>query len=202
MRCPSCGFDNPEGMKFCGECAAPLKNRCPNCGFENPPRFKFCGECAAPLTNKVRSSEFGVHGQWKSQAESPEPTVESAESGPAPAERRQLTVMFCALVGSTALSAQLDPEELRTVVQAYQAACATVIERYEGHIAQYLGDGLLVYFGYPVAHEDDAQRAVRAGLEIVGAIHELPLPHMQLQRPLQVRIGIHTGLVVAGAVHL
>src|SRR5713226_8241649 len=85
-------------------------------------------------------------------------------------ERRQLTVMFCDLVGSTALSARLDPEELREVVRTYQQTSAAVIERFEGHIAQYLGDGLLVYFGYPVAHEDDAARAVRAGLEIVETI--------------------------------
>ena len=89
------------------------------------------------------------------------------------AERRQLTVLFCDLVGSTALSAQLDPEELREVVRAYQDTCAKVIARFDGHIAQYLGDGLLVYFGYPLAHEDDAQRAVRAGLGIVEALEQL-----------------------------
>ena len=96
---------------------------------------------------------------------------------PAQAERRQLTVLFCDLVDSTALASQLDPEELRQVVRAYQATCAKVIARFEGHIAQYLGDGLLVYFGYPLAHEDDAQRAVRAGLGIVeamGQLHHLP----------------------------
>src|SRR4029450_8420896 len=86
------------------------------------------------------------------------------ESQPSEAERRQLTVLFCDLVESTVLAARLDPEELRGVVQAYQETCAKLIARYEGHIAQYLGDGLLVYFGYPLAHEDDAQRAVRAGL--------------------------------------
>ncbi|MBI3798619.1 MAG: AAA family ATPase [Deltaproteobacteria bacterium] len=92
-------------------------------------------------------------------------------------ERRQLTVMFCDVVGSTALSEQLDPEELREVIRAYQETCAGVIGRFEGHIAQYLGDGLLVYFGYPVAHEDDAQRAVRAGLEIVAALQKwVPSP--------------------------
>src|SRR2546422_5133439 len=96
------------------------------------------------------------------------------------AERRQLTVMFCDLVGSTPLSQQLDPEELREVILAYQEACAQVIQRLEGYLARYVGDGLLVYFGYPQAHEDDAQRAVRAGLGIVGAIHELPLPHTRL----------------------
>src|SRR5207245_3953092 len=89
------------------------------------------------------------------------------------AERSKLTVLFCDLVGSTALSAQLDPEDLREVVRAYQETCATVIARFDGHIAQYLGDGLLVYFGYPLAHEDDAQRAVRAGLGIVDALERL-----------------------------
>src|SRR6266446_960389 len=114
------------------------------------------------------------------------------------AERRQLTVMFCDLVDSTVLSGRLDPEDLREVVRAYQTTCAEVIQRFDGHIAQYLGDGLLVYFGYPQAHEDDAQRAVRAGLGIVEAMETLPLPNIRLLHPLQVRIGIHTGLVVAG----
>src|SRR5262245_45351890 len=101
---------------------------------------------------------------------------------PAPdAERRQLTVMFCDLVDSTALSSQLDPEDLREVVRAYQAVCAEVIQRFDGHIAQYLGDGLLVYFGYPQAHEDDAQRAVRTGLGIVEAMATLN-PRLE-QRP-------------------
>ncbi|HEV8713011.1 MAG TPA: adenylate/guanylate cyclase domain-containing protein, partial [Candidatus Binatia bacterium] len=133
-------------------------------------------------------------------------------------ERRQLTVMFCDLVGSTTLSEQLDPEELHAVIRAYQEVCAGTISHYEGHIAQYLGDGLLVYFGYPAAHEDDAARAVRAGLEIITAIQKTvpsplvgagqsrarqqaanaPLPHGRGSEfpPLQVRIGIHTGPVV------
>src|SRR5712692_3667368 len=100
----------------------------------------------------------------------PVPLVEPRPPVPPDAERRQLTVLFCDLVDSTALSSQLDPEELREVVRAYQETCAKVIARFEGHIAQYLGDGLLVYFGYPVAHEDDAQRAVRTGLGIVAAM--------------------------------
>ncbi|MBI3801339.1 MAG: AAA family ATPase, partial [Deltaproteobacteria bacterium] len=123
-------------------------------------------------------------------------------------ERRQLTVMFCDLVGSTALSARLDPEELRDIVRAYQQTCAGVILRHEGSIAQYLGDGLLVYFGYPVAHEDDARRAMRAGLEIIANLQQqvpsAPVGEGQGEgaavssRTLQVRIGIHTGLVVVG----
>jgi predicted ATPase/class 3 adenylate cyclase len=128
----------------------------------------------------------------------------------ASAERRQLTVMFCDLVGSTALSARLDPEELREVVRQYQQTCAEAIYRHEGYIAQYLGDGLLVYFGYPTAHEDDARRAVRAGLEILEALRR-PVPSPTRGEgqgeglagarhavPLQVRVGIHTGLVVIG----
>src|SRR5207245_2689280 len=114
----------------------------------------------------------------------------SADPRPADAERRQLTVLFCDLVDSTMLASQLDPEELREVVRAYQEACAKVTARFEGHIAQYLGDGLLVYFGYPLAHEDDAQRAVRAGLGMVEAMRKL---NARLQHPLQVRLGIHTG---------
>jgi class 3 adenylate cyclase/predicted ATPase len=115
------------------------------------------------------------------------------------AERRQLTVIFCDLVDSTKLSSQLDPEEYRDVVRAYQSACTEVIQRYDGHIAQLLGDGLLIYFGYPHAHEDDAQRAVRAGLSMLAAMGDL---HQVLQQDqgiqLGVRLGIHTGLVVVG----
>ena len=116
------------------------------------------------------------------------------------AERRQLTVMFCDLVDSTRLSSQLDPEDYRNVVRMYQTACTEVIQRYEGHIAQLLGDGLLVYFGYPAAHEDDAQRAVRAGLGILEAVEALNTS-LELAKgiTLAVRLGIHTGLVVVGA---
>ena len=111
------------------------------------------------------------------------------------AERRQLTVMFCDMVGSTTLSAQLDLEEYRELVRAYQQASAAVIDRFDGYIAQYLGDGLLIYFGYPAAHEDDAARAVRVGFRIIEAMHAL---NTRLTHPLQVRIGIHTGPVVVG----
>src|SRR6266536_1020578 len=110
------------------------------------------------------------------------------------AERRQLTVMFCDLVDSTALSSQLDPEDFRDVVRAYQDASTAVIQRFDGYIAQLLGDGLLVYFGYPYAHEDDAQRAVRAGLGVVEAMGQLNLRLTQERGvSLAVRLGIHTG---------
>ena len=118
---------------------------------------------------------------------------------PPEAERRQLTVLFCDLNDSTALARRLDPEEFREVVRAYQATCTEVIQHFDGHVAQYLGDGLLVYYGYPQAHEDDAQRAIRTGLGILQALETL---NIRLEREhavqLAARIGIHTGLVVVG----
>lgn len=112
---------------------------------------------------------------------------------PSDGERRHIAVMFCDLVGSTALSEQLDPEDLRTLMQAYQKVCGGAVERYGGHVAQYLGDGIMIYFGWPQAHEDDAERAVRVGRDIIGAIKSIPAP-----RPLQVHIGIASGMVVIG----
>jgi predicted ATPase/class 3 adenylate cyclase len=135
--------------------------------------------------------------------EAPPAQPESPPAAPrAPdAERRQLTVLFCDLVDSTVLASQLDPEDWREVVRAYQDTCAKVIARFEGHIAQYLGDGLLVYFGYPRAHEDDAQRAVRAGLGMVEAMGPLNARLSQEHGvQLDVRLGIHTGQVVVGEI--
>jgi predicted ATPase/class 3 adenylate cyclase len=111
------------------------------------------------------------------------------------AERRQLTVMFCDLVGSTSLSAQLDPEDLREVIGAYHRCCATIVEQHAGFVAKYMGDGVLIYFGYPQADEHDAERAVQTGLSLVGAVSKLAAPDGS---PLRVRIGIATGLVVVG----
>jgi class 3 adenylate cyclase len=107
------------------------------------------------------------------------------------AERRQVTVMFCDLVGSTALSARLDPEDLREIIRSYQACVATTIQHFEGFIARYVGDGVLIYFGWPEARETDAERAVRAGLGVAAAVSKTPLGG----QPAQVRIGIATGLV-------
>ena len=111
------------------------------------------------------------------------------------AERRHLTVMICDLVGSTALSARLDPEDMRAVIDAYHAACARITLTYDGFLAEFRGDGILAYFGYPRAHEDDAERTVRAGLDIIAAVARL---ETRAAEPLAVRIGIATGLVVIG----
>src|SRR6266571_7453734 len=143
-------------------------------------------------------------GDTKASAETASPPAlpiqQPSHSEPPPmatstpeAERRQLTVMFCDLVDSTKLSSQLDPEDWRDVVRAYQTVSTEVVQRYDGHVAQLLGDGLLIYFGYPQAHEDDAQRAVRAGLGMLAAMGEL---NSRLQEAkgiqLAIRVGIHT----------
>jgi class 3 adenylate cyclase len=175
------------------------------------PSAKFCGECGTALTSKSKGKRQKSKGKnedskEKRKSQNSEPRTQNSEL--TAAERRQLTVMFCDLVDSTALSARLDPEEWREVVRAYQQTSATVVEWFDGYIAQYLGDGLLVYFGYPVAHEDDAARAVRTGLEIITALQkQVPSPLVGegqgegatgKERKLQVRIGIHTGPVVVG----
>src|SRR5918998_2052810 len=110
----------------------------------------------------------------------------SAPSAPPEAERRRLTVMFCDLVGSTALSRRLDPEEMREVLRAYQNAVAGEVARFEGHVAKFMGDGVLCYFGWPRAHEDDAERAVRAGLAVAAAVGRLASP---AEGPLAARVG-------------
>src|SRR6266852_1140412 len=131
-------------------------------------------------------------------ARTAEPVAQPVAGSEAPrdaAERRQVTVMFSDLVGSTALSARMDPEDLREVISAYQNCVAETVRRFGGFVARYMGDGVLVYFGYPEAHEDDAERAVRAGLDLVTAVTGLATA---ARAPLQTRVGIATGLVVVG----
>ena len=123
---------------------------------------------------------------------SPQPALTEPKSQDT-AERRQVTVMFSDLVGSTALSARMDPEDLREVISAYQKCVAETVCRFGGFVAKYMGDGVLIYFGYPQAHEDDAERAVRAGLELIAAVTTLKSP-----ASLQTRVGIATGMVVVG----
>jgi class 3 adenylate cyclase/tetratricopeptide (TPR) repeat protein len=160
---------------------------CGECGFANEPGDLFCGGCAAPLAKSARAR----------QADSKKPETEEARSYAFEGARRQLTVMFCDLVGSTLISEQLDPEEMTGLLTAYRIVCAEVVERYGGFIGNFMGDGLLIYFGYPQAHEDDPQRAIRAGLSIISAVDALNDDFSHQEVRLSVRIGINTGLVVA-----
>ena len=155
MRCSKCGSDNPEDKRFCADCGAPLANRCPKCGAENPPGKRFCGDCGAALTRSAAA------------------TVAAPPRIAASGERRHLTILFCDLVGSTEIAAQLDPEEWREMVAGYHRAAAEAITRFGGYVAKYLGDGVMAYFGWPEAHDNDGERAARAGLAILEAVLKL-----------------------------
>src|SRR5262249_31344735 len=131
MRCASCGVENPEAAKFCEECGTPFVRICPSCGQQVRPTVKFCPECGTALKSDSKPAPA------KSRKRQGAPRARKAtRPTSAEAERRQLTVMFCDLVGSTPLSQQLDPEELRTVILAYQETCAQAIRRFEGHLAR------------------------------------------------------------------
>ena len=192
MQCRHCQHENKPTARFCESCGAALARRCPSCGEDLGPQARFCAACGAD----VQGSGARVQGSG------PEPRTPTPDTRPE-GERRQLTVLFCDLVGSTELSARLDPEEMGDVVRAYYEMVDEVVRRFDGHVAKYLGDGVLVYFGYPQAHEDDPVRAITAAL---GMLVDLPVLNARVQervpqmrdRSLAVRMGVHTGLVVVG----
>jgi len=179
MRCSKCGGDNREGRKFCATCGALLVLACGKCGASNQPGERFCGECGAGLAE--------VAGP-----KSPEVTPITASAN---GERRHLTVLFCDLVGSTEIASRLDPEEWRELAASYHRAAADAITRFGGHVAKYLGDGVMAFFGYPEAHENDAERAVRAGLQLLDSLARLNETSSHHPR-LVARIGIDSGAVV------
>jgi class 3 adenylate cyclase len=181
MRCSKCGRDNREGRKFCTSCGTPLVAACPKCGAPSRPDESFCGECGTALGDAAQAADADTA-----------PIAASAGG-----ERRHLTVLFCDLVGSTEIAGRLDPEEWRETVAAYHRAAAEAVTRYGGHVAKYLGDGVMAFFGYPEAHDNDAERAARAGLAMLDAIAKLG---SQAGHPkLVARVGIDSGAVVVGA---
>jgi class 3 adenylate cyclase/tetratricopeptide (TPR) repeat protein len=188
MRCQQCESENAPGKGFCGDCGAPLADECSACGAENPSGKEFCGECGARLTRKTSALS-----EVRPSTSLTLLTTATIEAGLPSAERRQLTVMFCDLVGSTALSARLDPEDMRDIINEYHACVAETVTRFDGFLAKYMGDGVIVYFGYPKAQEDDAEQAVRASLAVVECVSAL-----KCRERLVVRVGLATGLVVVG----
>src|SRR6202790_991609 len=191
MRCTSCGSENPDSKRFCGNCGSPLGSRCARCGVENPAGKKFCGDCGADLSQPMAGPRSAESAAAPVVADHDEP--HEVPEG----ERRHLTVLFCDLVGSTEIAGHLDPEEWREIVAGYHHVAAQAIERFGGHVAQYLGDGVMAYFGYPEAHDNDAERAAHAGLAILDAISKLN--EHPTHPKLSARIGIDSGAVVVGA---
>ena len=197
MRCSKCGAENPEGKKFCGDCGAALENRCAQCGSDNPTGKRFCGDCGAALAASGAPAQSSSSSQTTVEVRSPTPPSSAATS--TDGERRHLTVLFSDLVGSTEIAAHLDAEDWREIAAQYQRTAAAAVTRFGGHVAKYLGDGLMVYFGWPEAHEDDAERAVRAGLALVDDVDALNgRLASEYKVKLSVRVGIHAGSVVMG----
>jgi predicted ATPase/class 3 adenylate cyclase len=186
MRCPACQSACPAGSRFCNRCGARLPLTCARCSSEIPPDSQFCNSCGAQLAASPAKQS---------------PVAARLASAEAEGERRQITVLFCDIAGSTPLACRIDAELWREVLSACQEAWIAAVEEAGGWIAQVLGDGLLAYFGWPIAHEDGATRAVHAGLAIVEACGGLQprlaerMPVL-LEQPLEVRVAIHTGPVV------
>lgn len=204
--CTSCRHENLSTADSCGRCGVTLPSTCPQCGSANPRTARFCSECGLSLRSETLNASgrlFEPPAQDGGSSGMFYATPASAVLSPSENERRQLTVMFCDLVGSTDLSAKLDPEDLREVLRAYHESSAAAIAAHDGYIAQYLGDGLLVYFGYPRAYDDSAVRAVRAAL---GIVRGMATANERLRQQdgnrleLRVRIGIHSGPVVVSDV--
>ena len=188
--CPACGRQAPADARFCAECGEPLVERCPECRSALPPDARFCPQCGTAL----RPLEPSPPVERPAPAEPPARDEVATEG-----ELRQLTVVFSDLVGSTELSARIDPEEFSDVLRRYQERAGGAVRRYGGTVLRYLGDGMLVYFGWPEAHDDDAERAVRAALDVA---HEVEALNAELpgEIELAVRVGVHTGPVVIGEI--
>jgi class 3 adenylate cyclase/tetratricopeptide (TPR) repeat protein len=183
VQCAACQHDNSASARFCEACGAALARRCGACGATLAPAARFCSQC-------------GALAAAQQNAAGPAPALLPTREAPV-GERRQLTALFCDVVGSTELSQRIDAEELRELIAAYQRVCADVVRRYDGHVAQLLGDGVLVYFGFPRAHEDDAVRALRAALEIQAGLRQLSAKRADARASeIRARIGVHTGPVV------
>jgi len=196
MECSNCHVVNRAGRRFCKSCGGPLSVVCAVCAFENEPDDQFCGGCGAPLATSRPEKKA-------TPAPAPIPASNVDENGyVVEGSRRQLTVMFCDLVGSTSISDRVDPEEMIQLFAAYRDACTDVVKRYGGYVGHFMGDGLMIYFGYPHANEDDPQRAIQAALSMILAVQNLKMgPDFSAPDvKLDVRIGINTGLVVAAEI--
>src|SRR5262245_44697945 len=205
MHCLGCGFDNPDGMNFCGKCGMLLNPRCPHCEFENPASFTFCGKCGAALVSRSqspvasprlpvsRSVAYPPHLAERILAEQAALEARGTTEG----ERKTITALFADIQDSTALIEDLDPEAARHLIDPALQLMMDAVHRYEGFVVQPTGDGIFALFGAPIAHEDHPQRALYAALLMQ---EESKRYAEQLRREqgvnLQIRVGVNTGEVV------
>jgi class 3 adenylate cyclase/tetratricopeptide (TPR) repeat protein len=191
IACYRCGAEHVQPVRFCGQCGTSQEIACEGCGSVNPSSYKFCGQCGHKLALPDQRAARPVEISEPVAVYQPEP-----RNAP---ERRQISILFCDLVGSTGISRGLDPEELRDLITEYRNIVGGAVSALGGNVARYIGDGVLAFFGYPLAHENDSVRAVRAGLDIVK---QMEAGGADLRRryghEMQVRIGVHTGVVVVG----
>jgi class 3 adenylate cyclase len=198
IQCTSCGTGNAPESKFCQNCGQPLTHQCPHCGNSNTPDAKFCNQCGKSLSpgalsareNRLASLQQATPQALQNKIRAAKVRMEG--------ERKPVAILFTDIVGSTPLAEALDPEEFREIVTGAHQLVSESVYRYEGTIAQLLGDGVLAFFGAPITHEDDPLRAVRAGLEIQQAMLLYQQKIKQKAPNFQIRVGIHTGLVVVG----
>ena len=211
MQCSKCDFENPDQAKFCGGCGDKLEILCPQCNYINPLNHKFCSECGQVLSadqQPIAESAAAISGEdkfEKIQKYLPKGIAEKiiAQKGRIEGERKQVTVMFCDLVGFSTLSASIDPEVIYPIMDGVQEILIHKVHDYEGIVNKMIGDGIMALFGAPIALEDAPQRAIRSAFSIHREISKYSDSLREQQRllpPLQMRIGIHTGPVVVGTI--
>ena len=194
MRCSKCGFENPAGMRFCGQCTTALALGCPKCGFENPPGFKFCGQCTTALTSGAPASRLDTS--------KPPITVRDSDDGASlRGERKTVTALFADIKGSMDLIEDLDPEEARAIVHPALKLMMEAVHHYGGYVAQSTGDGIFALFGAPLAHEDHPQRALYAALRMQEELKRYSdRIRAEGRLPIQARVGVNTGEVVVQSI--
>src|ERR1700736_5111047 len=193
MRSSRCGADCPAGMKFCGQCGAPLSSNCPACGAANPLEQKFCGHCGASLDKPgLQEAAAPEHYLGRRQIAGTGVTL--------PGEMKQVTVLFCDILNSTPLTEKLGPEAMRELVSAFLEASLAEVRRYGGTAPQFTGDGFMAVFGAPVTEEDHVRRALLAALAVQRVLAGGGETADRETLDLPVRIGVHTGPVVFGPV--
>jgi ABC-type oligopeptide transport system substrate-binding subunit/class 3 adenylate cyclase len=200
MTCQQCGKKNDADAVFCVQCSHPLSNPCPTCATQNPGDAHFCKKCGAELDDSAVSLQTSrIQALRESASPSLQEKLRLAETN-IEGQRKPVTIFFADIAGSTAMAEKLDPEEWKEVVQGTHQRVSDAVHRYEGTVAQLLGDGVLAFFGAPLTHEDDPERAVRAALDLQDSMRDYRRELEGLLDDFQMRVGIHTGEVVVGSV--